>query len=393
MLPLQRLSNWLNPQQQIYEGHPEAVILACFFNPQNSPYRLRAFQQFYDSIQHLNHEIVECTIGDSSPQLPSSPHIQVVNTPSLLWHKEGLINYLLARLSPVYRYVFWLDADVLFTNPNWLVQAVAALQPHKYSIVQPFEYGIHLEQDQLKPSFDVEFARPYCSDSTRRHSRMWRSFAANHGTGQSGSENYHLHGHVGFAWGARREVLDQVPLFDRALIGGADHIIAHAAVGQIPHPCITKAFTENLDEVVAWSHQFYGVTGGRLGSVPGDLYHLWHGSLESRQYLQRIREFSPRLEEIVEQDDSGLYIYDDHDHYMQTYFRQREVLEEGVVFLPDQDISDDFSDDLGGVTEAPSPTGFESDGGTHDPPLVELTKGEGFAGLTMSDMKIEEPFS
>jgi hypothetical protein len=41
-----------------------------------------------------------------------------------------------------------------------------------------------------------------------------------------------------------------MPLYDRALIGGADHIIAHAAAGQIPHSCITKSFTDNLDEVL-----------------------------------------------------------------------------------------------------------------------------------------------
>ena len=40
---------------------------------------------------------------------------------------------------------------------------------------------------------------------------------------------FDIHGHTGFAWGARREVLDQVPLFDRAIVGTADHIIAHAS--------------------------------------------------------------------------------------------------------------------------------------------------------------------
>jgi hypothetical protein len=329
MRQLQNLQAWLSPRSQPsqphYEGHPQAIILACFFNPQNSPYRLQAFQHFYQSIQHLNHAIVECTIGESAAQLPLSPHIQVLNTPSLLWHKEGLINYLLARLPSQYRYIFWLDADILFTNPVWQLQAVAALQQHRHTIVQPFEYCIHLEQNELTPSFDVELVRPYCNDETRRHSRMWRSFAANHHIGKSNQENYHLHGHVGFAWGARREVLDRVPLFDRALIGGADHIIAHAAAGQIPHPCIAKAFAENLEEVTAWSQRFYRETEGLLGYVPGDVYHLWHGDLERRQYFQRIRDFSDRSREIVERDESGLYIYDDRDNYLHAYFAHREV--------------------------------------------------------------------
>jgi hypothetical protein len=343
----QNLPIWLTPWRARYEGHPQAVILACYFNPQNSPYRFQAFQRFYQSIRHLNHEIVECVIGDGEPQLPQSPHIQVLRTPSLLWHKEGLINYLLARLPDHYRYVFWLDADILFTNPLWLVQSIAALQSN--TIVQPFEYGIHLEQDERKPSFDLQVARQNCQDLDRRHPRVWRSFAANHALGQSRVDNYDLHGHVGFAWGAHREVLTQVPLFDRALIGGADHIMAHASVGQIPHPCISKAFVENLEEVIAWSERFYAATEGRLGYVAGDLYHLWHGPLENRQYLQRIRDFAPRAQHIHECDQSGLYISndDDDDAYMRAYFAQREVT--GLTSEPKESeecVEDRPADDL-----------------------------------------------
>jgi hypothetical protein len=43
----QNLPTWLTPWRNRYEGHPQAVILACYFNPQNSPYRLQAFQRFY----------------------------------------------------------------------------------------------------------------------------------------------------------------------------------------------------------------------------------------------------------------------------------------------------------------------------------------------------------
>ena len=50
-----------------YKNHSEAVIIACYFNPENNPYRLIAFNKFYESIKHLNHRIVECVIGDAKP--------------------------------------------------------------------------------------------------------------------------------------------------------------------------------------------------------------------------------------------------------------------------------------------------------------------------------------
>lgn len=312
-----------------YKSHPEAVVIACFFNPQRSPYRIKAFNKFYDSIKHLNHHIIECVIGDDVPQLPHNSNIEVVRTPNLLWHKEALLNKVVRNLDKKYKYVFWLDADVIFTNKNWLVESVQQLQTD--TIVQPFEYCIHLEQDEEKPNFKVEEYKLFLNVGSRGHKSMWRSFASNWVDKKTlaNSEDYDTHGHVGFAWGARRFVLDSVPLFDKALIGGADHIIAHAAVNQIPHKCITKAFTEDIDTVLEWSKKFYNSTRGKLGYVKGDLYHIWHGDTNKRNYLKRVQEFTPKAKNIHKKDDNGLYVTDDRDSsdYMINYFLTREVLD------------------------------------------------------------------
>ncbi len=306
-----------------YKTHSEAVIVSCFFNPQNNPYRLLAFQKWYHSIKHLNHRIVECQIGDAKPQLPESDFITRVHSDSLLWHKESLINKIVADLPRSYKYVFWVDADVLFTNQNWLVEGVDQLRDTR--IIQPFEYCIHLGKNQIKPDFDVEKFRATVNKPVERHPQMWRSFCANYTIGLSGDTNYDRHGHVGFAWGARRDVLDRCPLYDKGLIGGSDHIIAHAATGQVPHACISKSFTDNIDEVVEWSKKFFEVVGGRIGFVPGDLYHIWHGDIINRQYLKRIQDFTGETKGLA-RDKNGLYIKPG-DKYMKRYYRQREVTE------------------------------------------------------------------
>ena len=36
-----------------YHTHSEAMIVSCFFNPQNSPYRIKAFKMWYESIKHI----------------------------------------------------------------------------------------------------------------------------------------------------------------------------------------------------------------------------------------------------------------------------------------------------------------------------------------------------
>jgi hypothetical protein len=358
-----------------YKTDSSAVIISCFFNPQHSPYRIIAFQKFYHTIKHLNHRIIECLIDDDKPQLPETPYIKRVKTNSLLWHKESLLNKIVSDLPSHFRYVFWVDADVLFMNDNWLIDGVAQLQEH--NIIQPFEHCFHLERNKLEPvHLDVEDTKWKLKNQMLPKGEIsaWRSFCSNIPSGLAGNTNYDLHGHVGFAWGARRSLIEQVPLYDRALIGGADHIIAHAAAGHIPHSCITKSFTEMIDEVNDWSRRFYALAQGKVGYVTGDLYHLWHGDIKDRQYLKRIKEFTDASKTITMRDENGLHINQPvippvspvplpsqprkhgkepvrvtprySDAYMRRYYRQREATKIHYDGFNDY-IDDNFYRDMG----------------------------------------------
>lgn len=88
-----------------YKSHSEAIIISCYFNPQNSPYRLKAFNTFYNSIKHLNHKIIECVIGNSKPQLSESSNITRIHTENLLWHKEAILNKIISELPTKYKYI------------------------------------------------------------------------------------------------------------------------------------------------------------------------------------------------------------------------------------------------------------------------------------------------
>lgn len=324
MTLLDRLKNYFLYADK-YKTDSEAVIIACYFNPQNNPYRLLAFNKFYDSIKHLNHRIVECVIGDAEPNLPLTPSITRVYTKDLLWHKESLLNGIIKTLPKKFKYVFWLDTDVLFTNKDWLVQGVEEL---KYNnIIQPFEYCVHLNEGEVSPSFNINEEKLFASEPSKRHPNIWRSFCANNKTNDlSGDINYDKHGHVGFAWGAKRSVLDIMPLYDKALIGGADHIIAHAAAGQINHSCLQKSFTEDIDAINDWSEDFEKLINGKISYVKGDLYHIWHGDISKRQYLKRIQDFTPKAKKITKKDVNGLFVADEleGDKYVDEYFEQRE---------------------------------------------------------------------
>ena len=310
-----------------YKTHHQAVVISCFFNPQNSPYRLKAFNIWYDTIKHLNHRIIECVIGDGQPQLPENENIKRVYTNDLLWHKETLLNNIIRELPKKYKYVFWVDADLIFTNPNWLYYGSIFLK--KCNILQPFEWCIHMEKDELIPSPEVlkTKSQVFRLRKNKGDIRVWRSFCANYETTNfSNHKDYDIHGHVGFAYGAKRELLDKVPFYEKCHIGGCDHIMAHAAAGQIPSSCIEKTFMANIDEINEWSREFYGVMKGKIGYVSGDVYHIWHGDLKNRQYHKRIIEFTEKSKEINEKDKNGLYKSNpDCNTYINNYFKHREV--------------------------------------------------------------------
>jgi hypothetical protein len=325
-----------------YRNHPETVIISCYFNPLGSEYRKKAFDIFYNSIKHLNHRVVECVIGDSKPQLIANDSISHVHTRDLLWHKETLLNNLVKTLPKKFKYVLWVDADVIFTNKNWMLDAAKELSGGS-KIVQLFEYCVHLNKDEQNPKSPLDKTdREYANHSTFRREDLWKSFAAVHNQkevfNQSRSPIYNVHGHVGFAWGARRSLLEQVPLYDKALIGGADHIIAHAAAGHIDygafqcpklHPCIEKSFTDDLGPILDWSRKFMSAVSYKgLGFVKGDLYHIWHGDVDKRDYFQRIKNFTPKAKEIVRRDKNGFFVSENPEttKFMADYFGRREVL-------------------------------------------------------------------
>ena len=337
------LKNLLNSALGRYAHHPEAAVISCFFDPVGSAIRRELAQDFYHSVKHLNHLFVECAItlpGKPLPEwvIPSLSNSIRVTSGSTLWHKESMLNFAIERLPVWIKYVFWVDADVVFSNRNWLVDGVKALQ--KYHVVQAFDYCKHLEQDE-KPNLKEDLYTTWSREHDKYYQqalyervpsnrRCWRSFGLTHveecANGSPADYNALGHGHTGFAWGARREILDQVPLYDHALIGGADHIMAHAAAGELDHPCIFRAFKSDMGHVKEWSRRFNAVVHGNLGYVPGNVLHLWHGDLSKRQYLERITDFTPLAATITTKDSNGLYQGTKQtDQYVGSYFARREV--------------------------------------------------------------------
>ena len=87
------------------------------------------------------------------------------------------------------------------------------------------------------------------------------------------------------AWAASRSLLRRHGLYDACVIGGGDVTLARAAYGEIDF-AIARQFL-NRPHYLAWATGFHEAVAARVDYVPGGLFHLWHGDMADRRYLER----------------------------------------------------------------------------------------------------------
>jgi hypothetical protein len=97
----------------------------------------------------------------------------------------------------------------------------------------------------------------------------------------------------GFAWAARRELLNQHGFYDTRILGGGDRSFAGAVYGYF------EAMRHNRDKsYLDWAVPFHEAVSSAVGYIKGDIFHLWHGELRHRNYHERMKileqfEFDP----------------------------------------------------------------------------------------------------
>ncbi len=249
-------------------------VVAVISNPIRWQSRIRLYREFEQHMLDSGVRLttVECSYGDRSYELAGNPHVNhvPVHSRSVVWNKESLINAGLSRLPLDWKYVAWVDADVMFRKPCWASETLHALQ--LYDFVQPWSHCYDLGPD----------------DS---HLQAHRSFCKIFRDGQpieaSGKPSYEF-AHPGYAWAATRLALEQVGgMIDVAALGAGDHHMALALVGRaeesLPggiHPSYRRA-------VLRWQRRAMQHISSNIGYVPGTIEHRWHGSKERRAYVSR----------------------------------------------------------------------------------------------------------
>lgn len=304
-----------------YSTSDDLWVITSYFNPSNYRSKLANYNAFAEKILEsgINLLTVECAFGNAPFSLDSRPNVLQVRTKHIMWQKERLLNVALSSLPKGVEKVAWLDCDILFSNADWASQASKLLD--SVPVVQLFETVVRLPKGQVSYIGEGE---------------TWQSFAYVWHTNPDliFTGDFYQHGHTGFAWAARRELLQKHGFYDACISGSGDHVMAHAMCGDFKGSCIDRIMGEyqsTLEYAVQalirhtlkgfvitplhrfivdlgrksikrlqrkkynrlfahfldWGLPFYQDVQGKIGYVSGTVLHLWHGDFSNRKYLRR----------------------------------------------------------------------------------------------------------
>ncbi len=320
---------------QAYLSCTDLWVVTTYYNPAGYHTRRANYDRFAQPLHEAGIPLVtvECAFGAEPFSLAPAPQLIQVRGRDCMWMKERLINLAIASLPPQATKVAWIDADVLFTNPAWAQQAAALLD--RWPLVQLFESISSLKRGQTAPTDGGDPGFAY-----RQGQRRPLSLRTAPG------RTYHRFGAYGFGWAARRALLQQCGLYDRAILGGGDQLVARASSGELAFPGVLNtvgveqrqwpARVEKLlhwladrrrpqwwidwqmaamkrrwqnaapqerfrDNYQRWATHWYDQVRGQIGVVPGQILHLWHGELANRRYSARNtilarHQFTPALD-------------------------------------------------------------------------------------------------
>src|ERR1019366_6349 len=124
--------------------------------------------------------------------------------------KERLLNLAISGLPSECRKGAWLHCDIFFQNPAWLVHTSKLLD--HFALVQPFQKVVYPAKGDIS----------YSSDSITFTESFGSAFSSGGPTKQL-TGDFRRHGHTGFAWAARRDLLMSHGLYEACVAGDGDH--------------------------------------------------------------------------------------------------------------------------------------------------------------------------
>jgi hypothetical protein len=198
----------------------------------------------------------------------------------LLWQKENLLMALLKKLPDDCDKVCWIDSDVLFRYGHWQERICEELK--RFRLIQGYSFcGLLPKGVEFVDDIDINSFPTGFNDCHKVYSYM---------CGLMHPQIQQTNGHPGFVWAARRDVLEDMGFYNECILGGADYLMARAALYQQYTPEICEQYTKyQLANYFAWAQRCCETVDLSVGMAQNTIFHLYHGSIRNRGHDQRLR--------------------------------------------------------------------------------------------------------
>lgn len=190
------------------------------------------------------------------------------------WLKENLINVGVSFLPDDWKYVAWLDADLLFSRPNWVGETIHLLQ--HYPIIQMFS-----QAQDLGPDYSVIAERPSFMWAIQENLPLNVGYRYYYGYKGLGAWS-------GLAWACRRDAWDHLGgLPDFGIHGGMDYHMAFALIGRVDSSIRHNIHPHYRSLLKQWEALAEKHIRRNVGCMSGAVQHAWHGRKVNRKYSDR----------------------------------------------------------------------------------------------------------
>ncbi len=285
--------------QSITKTRKDMAICFVLFNPAQTKRILMNYLYIRNIFQRQGLPVftAELVYEGRTPEIPDAFH---VTTNSFMFHKENLYRILETKIPSCYKKLAFLDADVYFTDKSWYEKVSKLLD--SFDVVQPFERAHWLDLTYKKTMLTRKSV--VCNEK-----KAW-DFAY----------------HPGFAWCMTRKWYKQVGFFDLAVSGSGDTLSTAAWLDKtfpekfqsLPSP-LKLPYFEFCKQPKPKSTYCKDI----------DIYHLYHGSRENRQYADRHKmlDIQGDIHDYIQKNKEGVWEWKDKERWNPVYlhyFKKRE---------------------------------------------------------------------
>jgi hypothetical protein len=260
-------------------------VVTSYFNPVKSHRRLANYRTFRSRLDAPLLTVELSFDGQFELTSADADHLIQLSGGDVMWQKERLLNIALSAMPDDVENVAWIDCDVVFESRNWPQAAEKALKSD--SIIQLFSEVRYLDRcstDKLEFNTIPEWVRS--SAGSQLQSGEFKDVCLLKPV-HAGAPKIPWPAN-GFAFAAKKSVICDSRFYDHGILDGNDILFLCAIYGEFEIAMERLKHNEmQRRHYLAWARRARESFGGRVGYIPGTIYHLWHGDLVNRNYMGR----------------------------------------------------------------------------------------------------------